>query len=149
MDLREKKITINKEVDIVIARLQAKELTEEVGFSNIEKHCIMTSISELATNIFFYAGKGIITLKIINRKDGNKGMEIVANDKGRGIEDIDTVLQDGYSTHNGLGGGLPGVKRLMSEMEISSTVGKGTLVRAVKWMNEDLFNKPLLPVIEP
>ncbi len=55
-------------------------------------------------------------------------------DEGQGIEDIDLALQDGSSTNGGLGGGLPGVNRLMSEIEISSVVGKGTVVRAVKWL---------------
>ena len=43
------------------------------------------------------------------------------------------ALQDGYSTSGRLGVGLPGVKRLMDEFEISSTVGGGTVVVAKKW----------------
>ena len=33
-----------------------------------------------------------------------------------------------------LGLGLPGVKRMMDEMEVESTVGKGTTVTARKWL---------------
>ena len=43
------------------------------------------------------------------------------------------ALQDGYSTSGRLGVGLPGVKRLMDEFEISSTVGHGTVVVVKKW----------------
>ena len=130
--MSENKILISKEIDIVSARLTAGELAGQVGFSTTEKHCIIISVSELSANIFFYAGEGIITLIIITRSDGNKGIEVIARDEGRGIENIDLALQDGYSTHDGLGGGLPGVKRFMSEIEISSAVGKGTVVRAIK-----------------
>lgn len=52
-----------------------------------------------------------------------KGIEIVAEDKGPGIPDIEMAMQDGYSTSKGLGQGLPGTKRLMDEFEIKSEVG--------------------------
>jgi serine/threonine-protein kinase RsbT len=42
-------------------------------------------------------------------------------------------MQDGYSTANGLGLGLPGAKRLMDEFDIVSLVGGGTEVTMRKW----------------
>ena len=42
-------------------------------------------------------------------------------------------MQPGYSTSSSLGLGLPGVKRLMDEMTIESSVGVGTTVTAKKW----------------
>ena len=133
----EEKITVKNEVDIVTSRLLAKELANQLGFSLIDKHCIATSVSELATNIYFYAGKGTITLRPVERFDGAKGLEVIAQDFGQGIEDIALAMQDGYSTSDGLGGGLPGVSRMMSEMEIFSLVGRGTTVRAIKWLKND------------
>lgn len=41
--------------------------------------------------------------------------------------------QDGFTTTGGLGSGLSGVRRLMDEFEIASTVGVGTRVVARKW----------------
>jgi serine/threonine-protein kinase RsbT len=43
------------------------------------------------------------------------------------------ALEDGYSTSGRLGLGLPGVRRLMDELEIVSQNGDGTIIRAVKW----------------
>jgi serine/threonine-protein kinase RsbT len=43
-------------------------------------------------------------------------------------------VQDGYSTSNSLGLGLPGTKRLMDEFEIDSIVGRGTTVSVKKWV---------------
>lgn len=60
-------------------------------------------------------------------------MKIVASDHGPGIADISRVMQDGYSSREGMGVGLPGTKRLMDEFEISSKVGKGTTVTMKKW----------------
>jgi serine/threonine-protein kinase RsbT len=144
--IREKIIRISREVDIALARHAGSALAEQGGFGNVEKHCIITSISELASNIYFYAQEGEITLRLITRADGNQGMEVIAKDRGRGIEDLEFALRDGASTHGGLGGGLPGVGRLMSEMEISSVVGQGTVVRAVKWLSVDRLKPSLLPL---
>lgn len=58
---------------------------------------------------------------------------VIAEDHGPGIADTSLAMQDGYSTCKSLGLGLPGAKRLMDEFEIESEVGKGTLIRMIKW----------------
>jgi len=59
---------------------------------------------------------------------------MTAVDTGPGIQDISSVMQDGYTTSGGLGAGLPGVKRLMDDFDIESTVGEGTKIKAIKWI---------------
>jgi serine/threonine-protein kinase RsbT len=61
------------------------------------------------------------------------GIQVVASDAGPGIADIRQALRDGFSTSGSLGLGLPGVRRLMDEFEISSQPGKGTTVTVKKW----------------
>jgi serine/threonine-protein kinase RsbT len=58
----------------------------------------------------------------------------MAHDNGPGIPDVHRALQDGYSTSRSLGLGLPGVRRLMDEFEISSAVNRGTTVTVKKWV---------------
>lgn len=135
MNISEKQIFVSNEIDIAVARHMGRDLADLLGFDLIGKHCIMTSISELASNIYFHVGQGTIILRVVNR-DGFMGIEVIAEDTGPGIQDIEYALQDGTSTRGGLGGGLPGVGRLMSEMHIASRVGEGTVVRAVKWMRD-------------
>ena len=60
-------------------------------------------------------------------------MRVVFEDQGPGIPDIDAALRDGYTTGKGLGLGLGGARRLVSEFNILSTAGKGTRVTIVKW----------------
>jgi serine/threonine-protein kinase RsbT len=43
-------------------------------------------------------------------------------------------MQDGFSTANSLGLGLPGTRRLMDEFEIVSSPGSGTVITAIKWL---------------
>jgi serine/threonine-protein kinase RsbT len=66
-------------------------------------------------------------------KNEEKGIFIVAEDKGPGIPDIELAMKDGYSTSKGLGIGLPGCRRIMDEFEIVSKPGAGTTVTIKKW----------------
>jgi serine/threonine-protein kinase RsbT len=117
---------------IVDARQAGRRLAEEAGFSSTDLTLIATAISEIARNIVTYAGRGVITLRLVDVRD-RSAIEIVAEDDGPGIPDIDRAIQDGYSTGRGLGLGLPGARRLMDEFEIDSTVGQGTTVVMRRW----------------
>lgn len=126
-------VNINKELDIVQARQVGRDIAKQIGFSTVNQARITTAISELARNIYLYAGRGKITFEVIDTFN-QKGLIMIAADSGPGINDIRLVLQDGYTTSGGLGAGLPGVKRLMDEFEIQSGTGKGTTVKVIKWV---------------
>ena len=128
-------IDIKKEWDIVGARQMGRRTAKEIGFGTVEQARIATAISELAINIYLYSEKGTICLEFII-KDGEKGIQIIANDQGPGIKDVHKVLEDGFTTSGGLGAGLPGVKRLMAEFTITSDDRKGTKVIAIKWLQD-------------
>lgn len=125
-------VRIRHESDIAFVRQQAMCLTKKMGLNETDQAYVATSISELAANLFFHAIKGIITVKMITLSD-RKGLEILSQDKGPGIKDINLAFKDGYSTNRGLGGGLGGVRRMMDELEIESMAGKGTRIVARIW----------------
>jgi serine/threonine-protein kinase RsbT len=125
-------INIKNEFDIVLARQKGREVSKELKFGGVDQARITTAISELARNIYLYAGSGQITISVLE-ENGKKGIHILATDNGPGIIDIRMVLQDGYSTSGGLGAGLPGVKRLMDSFDIDSLPGSGTTITIVKW----------------
>jgi CBS domain-containing protein/anti-sigma regulatory factor (Ser/Thr protein kinase) len=68
---------------------------------------------------------------------------VVAADTGPGIKDISLVLQEGWSTADewirslgfGAGMGLPNTKRVSDEFYIESTLGVGTKVRSVVYID--------------
>jgi serine/threonine-protein kinase RsbT len=128
----EVRVTIARESDIVIARQKGRTMAAELGFSSHDQTLITTAISEVARNIIIYAGAGEMLLSTL---DGGqpRGLSITAVDEGPGIADLDLAMQNGYSTSDSLGLGLPGAKRIMDEFEISSQPGKGTTVRMKKW----------------
>ncbi len=123
---------ISVEQDLVTARHFVRSLTMEMGFNLIDQTRIITAVSELTRNALIHGGGGVLMVEKLTSP--RKGMRITIKDDGPGIGDIGKAMTDGYSTKKGLGNGLGGSKRLLDEFKISSKLGKGTMVVAVKWM---------------
>lgn len=126
-------VEIQTEWDIVAARQLGRNVAKELGFGTVDQARITTAISELARNIYLYAGQGRIEIQRLT-ENGINGILIIAADSGPGIPDVRKVMEDGFSTSGGLGAGLPGVKRLMDDFKIETTLGEGTDIRATKWL---------------
>ncbi len=127
-------IPIEDESGIVTARKTGRDMARDMGFRAVDAAQLATAISELARNILLYANRGEISIALLSGSDSEQGIQVTAVDEGPGIEEIEVVMQDGYSTSDGLGLGLPGTRRIVDEFEISSTPGQGTLVRITKWL---------------
>jgi len=125
-------VPIRSEADLVTARLRGREIASTLHFSSSELTLIATAISEVTRNILSYAGTGELDLRLI-RQGQKTGVLIIARDRGPGIADLFSAMQDGYSTSGSLGLGLPGSKRLMDEFDVASEIGKGTTVTMTKW----------------
>ncbi len=125
-------VPINSDADTVIARQQGRALAAQLGLSSSDQALVAAAISELARNIVEYAKHGEIILELAERNH-KRAVVVIARDEGPGIPDIERAMQDGFTTGNGLGLGLPGARRLMDDFEIVSQVGKGTTVTAKKW----------------
>lgn len=125
-------VRIETEADIAMARRAVRDLASKIGFGITETARIVTAVSELGRNVHKYAGTGVMQWHALHNGE-NTGLELRFEDHGPGIADVNEALREGYSTGGGLGMGLPGAKRLMDQLEIQSTVGKGTTVTVRKW----------------
>ena len=128
----ETRIAVSADPHIVAARQAARSVAAEAGFPSTELTVLATAVSEIARNIVRFAGLGEVIVEQVEDKD-RRGVRIVARDAGPGIVDLERATQDGYSTCQGLGLGLPGAKRLMDEFEIATKPGRGTTVTMTKW----------------
>lgn len=126
---------ITSENDIVMARKVVRDAATTLGFGLTDVTRIVTAASELTRNIYHYAKSGVMHWRVLNRGTEN-GLELTFEDQGPGIPDIEKAMEPGFSTSKGLGMGLPGSKRLMDELTIESTVGKGTTVVVRKWLKK-------------
>lgn len=127
-------MVIEKEQDVVPFRNRVKEYAVKIGMSLVNQTKLITAASELVRNMLKYAGGGITLIEVVSRGRDN-GIRLVFEDKGPGIPNISLAMKDGYTTGKSLGLGLPGARRLVSEFDIQSTLGKGTIVTILKWKN--------------
>ena len=65
-------VTIINEWDIVAARQLGRNVAKELGFGIVDQARITTAISELARNIFLYAGKGQICIDKLYEEEKKK-----------------------------------------------------------------------------
>lgn len=111
------------------ARRQALSLAEKTGFDELRQGQLGIIVTEAARNIEAHAGKGEIILSAWNYL-GEAGIDLLALDKGKGIENFTAAMQDGYSTAGTPGNGLGAMSRLASTFQVYTAPGMGTAVFA-------------------
>ena len=125
-------LPIKTENDIAACRKVIRENTTKAGFGVTDVTRIVTAVSELARNVYVHAECGVMRWKFLSQP-GKVGIELIFEDQGKGIPDVEQAMMPGFTTARSMGMGLPGVKRLMDEMNISSVVDEGTTVTVRKW----------------
>ncbi len=125
-------MSIQSSGDVVLVRQAVRHSAVAIGFGLVDQTKIVTAASELARNTLDYGGGGTMMLETLQVGE-RRGLRLTFEDRGPGISDIEMALKDGFTTGKGLGMGLSGAKRLASEFEIESAVGKGTRVTIVRW----------------
>ena len=124
---------LKAEIDIVHIRQLVRLRGKEHGMGLIDQTRITTAASEILRNMYVYAKGGEATISLVSVK-GRRGLLVTCRDQGPGIPDIELAMQDGYSTANSLGSGLPGAQRLVDRLDLESTVGQGTTVQLLKYI---------------
>ena len=121
------------------ASVQVKKNLRELGVSSEVVRRVSIAMYEGEINMVIHAGGGIAEVKVCEEY-----VEIVLEDHGPGIKDIEQAMQAGYSTATdnirslgfGAGMGLPNMKRYTDEMKITTEVGKGTVVDMTVYVNK-------------
>jgi serine/threonine-protein kinase RsbT len=124
-------LPVKVEPDVVAVRRRVREVSAHLGFGLVDQTKVVTAASELARNTIIHGGGGEMKMETLNGP--RTGIRLTFEDKGPGIPDIDIALRDGFTTGSGLGLGLGGSKRLVSDFEIVSRVGEGTRVMITRW----------------
>jgi serine/threonine-protein kinase RsbT len=127
-------MVVVKEMDVVLFRNRVKEYAVKIGMGLVNQTKLITAASELVRNMLKYASGGSILIEVITQGREN-GIRLTFRDQGPGIPNVQQAMKDGFSTGKSLGLGLPGAKRLVSQFDIKSTVGEGTIVSIIKWKN--------------
>jgi serine/threonine-protein kinase RsbT len=125
-------LQLRSDEDVVRARHRIRELAQRQGMRLIDQTKLVTAVSELARNTVVHGGGGVMRAGLVE-DDRRAGVWAEFVDEGPGIADHAAAMREGYSTGDGLGLGLGGARRLVSEFELHSAPGEGTRVRVVAW----------------
>ena len=119
------RMDVRYEHDVVLARQRARQLAAALKFDSQDQTRIATAVSEVARNAFQYAGGGLIDFRV--ETSPSPLLVVTLSDKGRGISNIQEILDGKYVSHTGMGLGLIGAKRLMDSFTVE-TGAHGTTV---------------------
>jgi serine/threonine-protein kinase RsbT len=123
---------IRSDEDVVRVRQLVRAVAVAVKLSLVDQTKVVTAASELARNTLVYGGGGSVEVTIVDN-GRRKGLQIVFDDSGPGIPDLELALTDGYTTGGGLGLGLSGARRLVDEFQIETSAESGTRITVTKW----------------
>ena len=129
---RDETLAIRHSDDVVRVRQQVRLQAVGAGLGLVDQTKIVTAASELARNTLDYGLGGDVRIETINEPP-RRGVRLTFQDMGPGIADVEQALTDGFTTGGGLGLGLGGARRLSSEFDIHSKVGKGTRIVIARW----------------
>ena len=121
---------IRLENDVVMARQKARTVASALRFDPQDQIRIATAVSEIARNTFQYGGGGRAEFQICSGPE--KMLVVTLRDQGKGIANLDEILDGKYVSETGMGLGVIGAKRLMDYFHIESKPGKGTTVQLGK-----------------
>ena len=120
-------MTIETESDVVTVRQRARRIAELLGFERQDQTRVATAVSEVARNAFIYAGGGRAEF-LVEADESPQLFWARISDQGRGIANLQAILDGRYRSQSGMGLGLVGARRLMDRFEIDSKPGEGTIV---------------------
>ncbi len=113
------------------ASVQIKKNLRQLGISPEIIRRVSIAMYEGEINMVIHAGGGEAEVRV-----SETYIDIILQDHGPGIKNIEQAMQEGFSTASdtirslgfGAGMGLPNMKRYSDSMDIQSTVGVGTTI---------------------
>src|SRR5688572_5353073 len=128
------RILIEEPSQTADARRTARKMAEKIGFDTNRAEEVAIVVTEACTNLLKHAGRGEVLLCTSGAEDreDQKSLEVLAIDRGPGMDDLNQCLRDGYSTGGSPGQGMGAIMRLSNASDFYSNPAKGTVVLA-RW----------------
>ncbi len=111
-----------------------KKKLKQLGIDSGVVRRVVIAMYEAEINMVIHADGGKVYVEIFPDR-----VELLLSDKGKGIENVELAMQEGYTTASdsvrslgfGAGMGLPNMKKYSDLLEIKSEVGVGTDVKMI------------------
>lgn len=150
---KESTLHIAVDADVFGARQAVRSFAASMGFGRIVQSELVIVVSELASNILKYAGRGEIALRLVADSAGRPGIEIAARDNGPPIADFELALRDGWSDggpidpvfllrRRGIGAGLGAVARFSDTLDYEPSQSKGKTIVARRFLRRASSRPP-------
>ena len=116
------------------ASVLVKKNLRQLGISPETIRRVSIAMYEGEINMVIHAGGGVAEVVVYEDR-----VEIILDDKGPGIPNVELAMKEGFSTAPdnirslgfGAGMGLPNMKRYTDNMNIETELGKGTKITMV------------------
>lgn len=128
---------LSRPENVALARVAVATVASEVDFNLSDIEEIKVAVSEAVSNAVIHGygeqtnGTISLTIKLFSDR-----LEVIVEDYGKGIEDLDQALHpcSGTDDPEHLGLGFIFMRTFMDEVDVWSEVGRGTTVKLVKML---------------
>ncbi len=122
------KFNIANELDIVLAYKRAMQLSERLGIALGNQTKFSTAVSEICRNVVEHVGDGVIQFNLVE-DNGHNYLEALISDRGRGIGNLEYILNQAENLRGGSRGtGIINARKLVDRFNIETEYEKGTKV---------------------
>ena len=126
-----RRVLVRDPADCGEARRQALAAADRAGLDEARKARLAIVVAEMATNLVKHAGAGgEMLINTIEASNGLGGVEVIAIDRGPGIANPQSVMEDRVSSAGSLGIGLGAIRRQADDFGFHSVRGRGTAILA-------------------
>jgi serine/threonine-protein kinase RsbT len=128
----QRKIYINNDLDVVTARMQAREMAKQLGFRTADQARISLAASELARVLSWNTNTpGEITMSDTNQ-NGHQGMQVACRVELKHLSPDNGAKQ--LAEVSGPGRSLAGAYELVDESIVEEQSNEQALVTLIKWL---------------
>lgn len=125
-----KRVIINNDLDIIVARLRAREIARDLGFGTIDQARISLAAGELARTLAENVGQqGEIVISGVQTK-GHMGIQVVSINPKAAAQASESETADGTEDST-----LSSVLGLVDEGFLEDKGEQGTRITLMKWLS--------------
>ncbi len=134
--MRITKIPINSELDVIVARMQARQMARQIGFGTVDQARISLATSELARLACansMYSGEIVMSDA---EQNGQQGMRVVCSVNAVDSNTAPSEEQPTWTVEdNNFRRGLASASRLVDESVVEMEENGQTKVTLLKWFS--------------
>ncbi len=125
-------LPISEKGQVPEARRHALGLAQSVGLSEADESNVAIIVTEAANNLAKHSEGGELLLSSL-KCNTSVGIEVLALDRGPGMNNVEQCLQDGYSSGSSMGAGMGALQRISQLFDVYSVPGLGSALLSRYW----------------